>query len=96
MAKVTLSINSFVDVALPAGVTAGRVLFSVSDADGLVDSAQSDGPEVVFADIAPGTYTATVVRLDAQGDTLGDAASAEFVVPEVTFAQPASLTVTIG
>lgn len=41
-------------------------------------------PTANFADVVPGDYTATVVLVDADGQSIGEAQSATFTVPVPT------------
>lgn len=52
-----------------------------------------------FADVAPGTYTASAVATDSSGNALGSpAVSAEFTIaePDVNIDIPSTVTVTVS
>ena len=103
MAKVTVQVVT-VQKELPAGVVAGALRFQVLDANGVVVQGQDVGsPSAVFSGVADGDYVASVVRLDANGNTLGDTVTANFTVATaapvapapVMYDAPASLSVLV-
>jgi hypothetical protein len=100
-------------VALPAGIVPGKLRFSIQVAD-LSQPAVTqdvDGTTATFADVADGSYTATLQRLDSGSQPLGAAFIQSFAVvtPEAaadaapavdaaptTYDAPVGLTVTFA
>ena len=105
--NVTLNVST-TPVALPAGITAGQLSFSitaptgkpVNDANGTPIAAQAvPGTQAIFANVAPGDYVASAVRMDTSGNAIGVPNSQAFTVPSPvvqTYDAPQSITVTLA
>jgi len=104
--NVTITVAT-APVALPAGITAGPLSLSITDPTGnaitnaagtaIVAQTVTDN-SAVFADVPPGDYVASAVRLDANGNSIGHPITQAFSVPvpTVTYDAPQSITVTLA
>ena len=100
MSKVTLVITTS-EQPLPPNVSFANYRYEILAADGVTVVQTGTDVATTFTfpnDVAAGSYTANVVALDASGAVLGIAATAGFTIPVATptFAQPASVTVTLS
>lgn len=67
--------------AFPAGTVAAGIVISLSGGTIPAQTVTAAPYTASFADVAPGTYTATAQAVDASGNALGDPkVSAEFTV----------------
>lgn len=65
----------------PAGTVAGNMRFTLIADNGYSNNVVLTGLEADFPDAtAPGTYTATVQRLDGSGNDLGASATAIYTI----------------
>jgi hypothetical protein len=101
MSLVTVVIATTTDVALGAGISFGQYDYSILAADGVTVVQEGKSAALTFAfpdDVPAGSYTAVAQALDSTGAKLGTSATAAFTVvaAPVTFAQPATLTVTVA
>lgn len=97
MSKVTLNVAT-VQAALPTGVTAGAFRFSLTDAAGNVVQTQDvNATQAIFAGVADGHYTASVVRVDVNGNVIGTPVTVEFDAanPVVMYDAPSALSVSV-
>ena len=104
--NVTITIAT-APVALPAGITAGPLNLAITDPAGnavtnaggtaIVAQTVTDN-SAVFADVPPGDYVASAVRLDANGNSIGHPITQAFSVPvpTATYDAPQSITVTLA
>jgi hypothetical protein len=58
----------------------GAWRFVLNPVTGIGSSQDSASPSATFANVEAGDYTASVQRLDAAGNAIGDAASVAFTV----------------
>jgi hypothetical protein len=100
MSKVEVVIASTTDVDLPSGDTFSGYQFQILQGTQVIQTGTANETSFTFpTDVAPGAYTATAIAVNQTGATMGAAATADFTVaapPPATFAQPASLTVTVS
>lgn len=97
MATVLLQVAT-VDATLPAGITSGKLRFTLTSSAGTVFATQDvDALEATFAAVVADTYVATAQRLDSTGANLGSPFSISVVVSGAasTFAQPSAMTATV-
>jgi hypothetical protein len=98
MATVLLQVAT-VDATLPAGITSGKLRFTLTATVGTVFATQDvDALTATFSAVVADTYTATAQRLDSTGANLGTPFSISVVVGTstgTTFAQPSSMTATV-
>ena len=75
--------------ALPAGITAGLLALSITDTTGkpvndangqFIATQQVSGATATFANVAPGDYVASAVRLDTNGTPIGTPVTQAFTV----------------
>lgn len=105
MINVTLAVTT-TPTALPTGITAGLLALSITDPAGapVQDASQQplaaqqvDGTSASFANVAPGNYLARALRLDSNGNPIGNPVTQSFMVPvPTTFDAPQSITVTLA
>lgn len=99
MSIIAMTIATAPAVA-PAGQVFAQYKYSILAADGVtvVQSMESTADTVTFAtDVPEGSYTASVIALDATGANLGTPATAAFTVAAgagSSFDQPQTVTVT--
>ena len=62
-------------------VEPGKFRYELIPASGSPVTQDSDELTATFNDVAPGSYTATALRLDSAGNSIGSAISAPVVVP---------------
>lgn len=79
MATVIVSFTTKVQ-EFPGVVEAGKFSVSISG----IGTNPSTGEAVTFTDVPPGDYVAQAVRLDKDGNILGDVVSKSFTVPKAT------------
>lgn len=83
----------------PAGTVAAGVSISLSGGAVPAQTVTAAPYSATFADVAPGTYTASAQAVDASGNPLGAAAvSAEFTIAaaDVNVDIPSTVTVTVS
>lgn len=97
MSAVIVSVAT-TPTAPPSGILAGLLRVALTDASGTVAATQDvTGAVATFENVSPGTYTASAVRLDSNGNALGGTITGAAVVPEpATYDAPSSLTVTLA
>lgn len=79
MATVIVSFTTKVQ-EFPGVVEAGKFSVSISG----VGTETSMGEAVTFNDVQPGDYSAQVIRLDKDGNILGDVVSKSFNIPKAS------------
>jgi hypothetical protein len=97
MATVLLQVAT-VDATLPAGITSGKLRFTLTASAGTVFATQDvDGTDATFTAVVADTYTATAQRLDSTGANLGTPFSISVTVSAAgaTFQQPSGITATV-
>ncbi len=98
MTTVTITIDTFVDQAFPAGTVSGVLVYKIAKADGTPVSEQHVDASSASFDVAdPGDYVASAGRVDSAGSPLGATVTASFtIVPStVSVSVPSHLTVTM-
>lgn len=97
MATVTVTVVT-TPVSLPTGITAGVLRVELIHDGVAVHSADAVDNVATFTDVNEGFYTATAVRLDADGNELSGVVSTDFDVTGTTsetYDAPASLSVSV-
>lgn len=95
MSSISVSVAT-IPVALPQGITAGVLQINLCTADGgVVQSHNTDGNSISFSDIAPGSYYASVQRLDSSGNALGAPARSDTVVI-ASYEAPSVITISVA
>ena len=96
MATVTVTIQT-VTTSLPTGTTAGALRVALLSGGTEFATQDVDGTEAVFYGVPDGDYTATALRMDADGGELSVRVTADFTVDEVadTYEAPSGLSVSV-
>lgn len=97
MSTVIVTLET-VATPFPAGTVAAGISISLSGGAVPAQTVTAAPYTASFADVAPGSYTASAQALDANGQPLGAAAmSAEFTIaaPDVSVDVPSTVTVAI-
>lgn len=84
--------------AFPAGTAAAGLVITLAGASVAPQHVTAAPYTASFADVAPGTYTASAQAVDANGNPLGAAAVSEaftIAAPDVMVDVPATVTVSV-
>lgn len=99
MSTVLLAVTTS-DVALPDGVTAGNLRFTITGSNGNVLQTQDVADvSATFLNVPAGDYTMSAQRLASTGENLGAAVTGNFSVaatpPVQTYAAPNAISATV-
>lgn len=83
MSQVVLT-STVKSQSFPAGTVGGMWRFTITPVGGTGTVQDTPDPIASFSDVPPGDYTATVQRMDTDGNSLGDPSAVAFTVTSST------------